>query len=161
MLDLVALIESGAHRVGDGRSRRCDPERRSRPWRGHQRTHRRSDPLTPALPKTAPRQIAGRHTVSIAWCDRRAYVMLAEIETFLFAAETVGGDVSADAVDGGGNPGLEIGRQRDVAKQGEALLSGGDGQLHDCLHRRTHLSVRVFRSRRVRSWPAGSGRRPA
>ena len=70
--------------------------------------------------------------------------MLAEIETFLPAAETVGADVSADAVDGGGNPGLEIGRQRDVAELGEALLSGGDGRLHECLHRRTHLSVRVF-----------------
>lgn len=30
--------------------------------------------------------------------------MLAGIETFLFAAETVGGDVSADSVDGDGNP---------------------------------------------------------
>src|SRR3984957_10700683 len=70
--------------------------------------------------------------------------MLAEIETFLSAAETVGAEISADAVDGGGNPGLEIGRQRNVAELGEALLSGGDGRLHECLYRRTHLSVRVF-----------------
>ena len=39
-----------------------------------------------------------------------------------------------DVVDGGGNLGLEVGRQRDVSKRGEALLSFGDGRLHERLH---------------------------
>src|ERR1700744_3666364 len=65
-------------------------------------------------------------------------MMLPEIETSFFAR------CSADAVDGSGNPGLEVGRQWDVSERGEALLSFGDGRLHERLHRLPALGIRVF-----------------
>jgi MFS family permease len=75
-------------------------------------------------------------------------VILAEIEAFFVAASghVIGmfSDVSADAVDGRGNLGLEVGRQWDVSERGEALLSDGDGRLHERLDSLTDLSVGIF-----------------
>ena len=53
-------------------------------------------------------------------------------------------DGSADVVDGGGNFGLEVGQQWDVAERGETLLSGGDRRLYKRFHGLTDLGVGVL-----------------
>lgn len=50
----------------------------------------------------------------------------------------------ADAVDGGRNLGLEVGRQWDVSERLETLLPFGDGRLHECPHGLAHIGVGVL-----------------